>query len=359
MLGSLLAWFDAHARPLAWRSEGRDPFAVLVAETMLQQTQAARVEEPFRAFMARFPDPATLASADEDDVLRYWQGLGYYRRARRLRAAAAILCADHDGRVPRDRVALARLPGVGRYTATAVAAQAYGVPGVAVDANVRRLGARLLGRTSAPATAREDVELEGALALFLGIDDGVGGRAGATVEALMELGARVCTPRAPGCATCPLARSCAARASGDPLRFGRRRPPAPRRGEALLVRVVCDGARVALERRPTDGRWGGLWGFPTLPASKGAPAEGPAGGPQGDAGGRTLPPLQHVLTHRTLTLTPVVIETVAPEDAVWVELEALAEGRSPVPVASVDRKVARAVIAAFAAPGRPAPEATA
>jgi A/G-specific adenine glycosylase len=358
VLGALLAWFDDHARPLAWRREPHDPYAILVAETMLQQTQAARVERPFLDFLARFPDLSALAAADEEEVLRHWQGLGYYRRARRLHEAARRIVSEHGGEVPRDPVVLARLPGVGRYTAVAVAAQAHDVPGIAVDANVRRLGARALGLETLPATPRDDLRLEVALAERLGAtlddtgrapaSDGPAGppaavpasfgRAGALVEALMELGARVCTPRRPSCPLCPLERGCAAAASGEPLRFGRPRPPHPRREEHLRVRVAIDDvmrgdARVALERRPDDGRWPGLWGFPVAPT-----------GQRGSA----LAPLRHVLTHRLLTLTPIVAPAAdAGPAATWVELGALVRGSSRVPVASVDRKVARAVVAAL------------
>jgi A/G-specific adenine glycosylase len=374
VLGALLAWFDDHARPLAWRRDPRDPYATLVAETMLQQTQAARVERPFLDFVARFPDLTALAAADEEEVLRHWQGLGYYRRARRLHEAARRIVSEHGGEVPRDPVLLARLPGVGRYTAVAVAAQAHDVPGIAVDANVRRLGARVLGMETVPASPRDDLRLEIALAERLGArlgttasapasEDPPGaagplrakvGRAGAVVEALMELGARVCTARRASCPLCPLERGCAAAASGEPLRFGRSRPPRPRREERLQVRVAidravatdragacdagaCDAvacdARVALERRPGDGRWAGLWGFPLA-----------SPGQRGSA----LAPLRHVLTHRLLTLTPILAPAAdAGPEATWIELSALIVGSSRVPVASVDRKVARAVAAAL------------
>jgi A/G-specific adenine glycosylase len=340
---ALLRWFARQARPFPWRTSPREPYAVLVAEIMLQQTQAARVALHYPRFLAAFPDVTRLAEADLHDVLLLWQGLGYYRRARALHAAARLIVERHGGRVPADASALARLPGVGRYTATAVAAQAFGTPGVPVDGNVRRVGARVLG-VQPPPGARGDDLIERGLAERLLVGARRGQAAARVAEALIELGATVCTPRAPDCARCPLADACAAHASGRPTSFGAGPPRnAPRLEHARVVAALDDG-RVAIVQRPPSGRWGGLWGFPDAPE-----------GMQGDV----LAPVEHTLTHRRLHVTAVVAgRDEAPPHATWIDLQALARGVSPVPIATLDRKLAVAIAsarAAFAAAAEGAP----
>ncbi|MBA2668303.1 MAG: A/G-specific adenine glycosylase [Trueperaceae bacterium] len=338
MRGLLLRWFDLNARALPWRTPNRAPYATLVAEVMLQQTQAARVARAFGPFLASFPDVGRLATADVSSVLLGWQGLGYYRRARALHETARIVVAAHAGEVPGRVDELCALPGIGRYTAVAIAAQAFGVAGIAVDANVRRVGGRvlgLLGRDGGTPRAPDTVIEAGLTALLLapGADDEAGERA-RVPEALIELGATLCTPRAPRCAACPLASGCHALARGDPEGFGMPRARAPRPLERSRVVVAFDGFRVALVRRNPEGRWGGLWGFP-CDASGRATAQ------------RVLTAVDHVLTHRRLEVTPVLY---GPEGAhagaTWVSLEELAAGGGPVPVATLDRKLARRVAGA-------------
>jgi A/G-specific adenine glycosylase len=303
---------------------------------MLQQTRASRVALAYEPFLRAFPDVARLAAADAQDVLRAWQGLGYYRRARSLHAAARAVMAA-GGRFPSDAKGLARLPGVGRYTAVAIAAQAFGLPGIAVDANVRRVGARILGQDGHGTPLRtRDADIERGLgALLLAPCGGEPERRAAVPEALIELGALVCTPRTPACDRCPLAPACAAAASSDPTRFGRAKARAKARAESARALVVLDGGAVALVRRPDHGRWGGLFGFPS---------------PDGETGadGRALAPIDHVLTHRRLRVTPVLVGAdQAPADAAWVSLADLVAGVGPVPVSVLDRKVARSVLAAL------------
>lgn len=337
MRAALLSWFDRAARDLPWREVPRDPYRTLVAEAMLQQTQVVRVAPAYRAFLARFPTLADLAAADLGEVLHAWQGLGYYRRARSLHAAARHVVEHAGGALPPDEPGLALLPGVGRYTAAAVAAQAFGAPVVAVDANVRRVGRRVLGRTAA---SDDDVAAH-LTHLLLHPEAPAPGRRGEVAEALIELGALLCRPTTPACGSCPLAAACAAAASTDargspPPGTPVRRPP-PRR-EHLRVLVALRGGDVALVQRAEDGRWGGLWSFPS-PASEAA-ASLPA-----------LATVRHRTTHRSLEVTPHLgPPEAAPDGAVWVPLADVAAGRAAVAVSMLERRVAAAVVAHADAP---------
>jgi A/G-specific adenine glycosylase len=258
---ALETWFEREARPLPWRDGRRDPYRTLVVEVLSQQTRIETVRARLPGFLARFPDLATLAAADLDDVLAAWSGLGYYRRARALHALARVVVAEHGGHLPPEPEALERLPGIGPYTATAIGAQAFGVPGVAVDGNVRRVGARVLG-----APEPSDGEVRAALAALL-LGGAPAGDGAFVAEALVELGATVCTPRAPACPACPLRAACRGAAEGDPTRY-----PAPRRRAAprpwtlhawLAVGRDADGrVLVAVERRADRGPWAGLHGPP-------------------------------------------------------------------------------------------------
>jgi A/G-specific adenine glycosylase len=204
---AILAWYDARGRQLAFRAS-RDPWAILVSETMAQQTQVARADERWQRFMARFPTVAALAAASPADVLREWRGLGYNRRALNLWRAARLVVEEHDGRLPSDVAALQRLPGVGPYTARAVAAIAFGQPVGAVDTNVRRVLGRLGGATAADLQALADAVVPRA-------------RPADWTHALMDLGATVCRARAPRCDACPARAWCAW--EGDPPAMPTRR----------------------------------------------------------------------------------------------------------------------------------------
>lgn len=203
----LSAWYASEARPLPWRAT-RDPYAVLVSEVMLQQTQAARVEPRWHAFLARFPTVFALAAAPLADVLVEWEGLGYNRRARNLQLAARAVVAEHDGVVPDDLDALRALPGIGEYTARAVLAFAFGRPVAPVDVNVTRVLARAVAGDPLGAGAGQ------ALADQLAIAAGSAGTGGTWSHALMDLGARVCVARSPRCGDCPISTVCAWRRGG-------------------------------------------------------------------------------------------------------------------------------------------------
>jgi A/G-specific adenine glycosylase len=271
----LCAWFVASQRPLAWRAT-RDPYAIWISEAMLQQTRVETVI-PFHArFLARFPTLAELARATEEDVLAAWSGLGYYRRARALRAAAQELVRSHDARFPRDRATLLALPGFGPYTAAAVLSIAFDLSEPLVDGNVARVLARHFA-IEAPIDSGPGRERSWELARELVPPGPRPGETGETVsprnhnQGLMELGALICTPRAPRCDACPLRSSCAALARGlvDVLP---RRSARPRTLDVRLEIVAAVHAgRILVVRRPETGRMARLWELPTreLPGPRG------------------------------------------------------------------------------------------
>ncbi len=264
---SLCAWFAREARDLPWRRR-RTGYRALVAEAMLQQTQVARVVDRYRAFVRRFPTLKSLAAANEQEVLAQWQGLGYYLRARSLHAAAQMIVGDFGGRVPRDAKRLRKLPGIGRYTAGAIASIVYGQREAAVDGNVRRVLARWF------ATPLTDDEAWGrAESLVEAAPD-----PGTLNEALMELGAVICTPRAPSCERCPVSRHCLAFQRGVQEQLPLPRPAARQRVVHHHAVVIFRGRgrgrgrgrnrKLLLERRPTNGLWSRMWQVPTIESER-------------------------------------------------------------------------------------------
>ncbi len=279
----LLAWYTRARRDLPWRGS-RDPYLVWVSEVMLQQTQVERVREFFLRFTRRFPTVAALAAAREDEVLRLWEGLGYYRRARQLHAAARLVVADHGGEFPRTLEGLRGLPGVGRYTAGAIASIALDVPAPIVEANSRRVIARLAGHDRPVGGAGDEPIWEIAAALVSRTAPG------SFNQALMDLGALVCTPDRPLCGRCPLQALCAAQCSGRvaviPVMVAAR-PARKIRERALVTR---HGDRVLVERRGPGAWWEGLWDFPRV-----APAEAKT------AEARRLGVVTYTVTHHKVT----------------------------------------------------------
>lgn len=291
---ALLRHFDATSRAMPWR-ETSDPYAIWVSEVMLQQTRVDTVIPYWERWLERFPTVEALARAELDDVLKEWEGLGYYSRARNLHSAARMVRERFNGRVPDEPETLRELPGVGEYTAGAVASIAYDVPTPAVDGNVRRVLARLYDREAPTPAALRD------LAAGLVPEE----RPGDFNQALMELGATVCTPRSPECGRCPLAEWCEARRLGvqelRPLPKGR--PPVPEETVRTAVIVRDDGA-LLLIRRPEDGLLGGLWELPGddggWPAAVAALVE--AGEP-----GEALDPVTHTFSHKRIHYRPFMV----------------------------------------------------
>jgi len=252
----LAAWYRRRRRDLPWRRT-RDPYAVWVAEVMLQQTRVATVIPYYERFLAAFPDVRALAEAPLERVLKVWEGLGYYARARNLHRAARRLLREHDGRLPADAAALRRLPGIGPYTAGAIASIAFGRDEPVLDGNVARVLCRLFRLRGDPRAARTRDRLWRLAGRIVR-----NGRAGLVNQALMDLGATVCTPCEPQCRACPVAPLCAAREHGEQRLLPRRGPRRPVPHHEAAVGVILRGRRLLIGRRPADGLLGGLWEFP-------------------------------------------------------------------------------------------------
>jgi len=263
----LLRWYEREKRDLPWR-RSRNPYHIWISEIMLQQTRVETVIPYFERFMVRFPTVRDLAEAPEADVLKAWEGLGYYSRARNLQAAARQVVERHNGEVPRDKAAIAALKGVGPYTAGAILSIAYDQPEPAVDGNVMRVLSRFynLDDDIAKPSVRVSMErLAGAL-----IPEG---KAASFNQALMELGALVCVPRSPGCLGCPVAAQCAGRLAGReqelPVKT-KAKPPKPVHRLAVLIEIdgeaINPGKRVLVRRRPDEGLLAGMWELPHVEA---------------------------------------------------------------------------------------------
>ncbi|NII57209.1 A/G-specific adenine glycosylase [Sphingomonas aerolata] len=258
---ALLDWYDAHRRVLPWRArpgETVDPYRVWLSEVMLQQTTVAAVTPRFLAWTARWPDFESLAAADDADVMAAWAGLGYYARARNLVKAAKVVVAEHDGVFPRTEAELRTLPGLGAYTAAAVAAIAFGERAVVVDANVERVVARLFAITTPLPAARPAIR---AAADTITPDM----RAGDFAQAMMDLGSSICTTRSPKCLLCPLRPDCDGFAQGEPERLPvKAKKAAKPQRHGTIFWLERDG-QVLLVRRPDTGLLGGMRALPTGP----------------------------------------------------------------------------------------------
>lgn len=336
---TVLAHYDRAARDLPWRKD-TDPYRVLVSEVMLQQTRVETVVGYYDPWLRRFPTLEALAEADEDDVLKAWEGLGYYRRARNLHKAARVVRERHDGTIPGTSAELRALPGIGEYTAGAVASIAFGEAAPAVDGNVRRVFARLYdvavprqGWLRQRATELVDVD-----------------RPGDWNQALMELGATICVPRSPKCPECPISEWCAARHAGTqserPAPPKRRTIPSAEIGLAVFHRK----GRVLLERRPEGGILAGMWAFPEFILTRTAiEASGSAGaadnavvalaasfGLQPVGARSALPDIRHRFTHLDARYAPTALEVdgdVSPErapDTRWIRLDSEPDVAVPV-----------------------------
>ena len=252
----LLTWFEKNARDLPWRRT-RDPYAIWVAEIMLQQTQSETVKPYYARFLRRFPTVERLAKARLDSVLKVWEGLGYYSRARNLHLAAGRIVRDFGGCVPQDVPDLLKLPGVGRYTAGAIASIAFNRDEPVVDGNVIRVLCRLFRIRHDPRSSAAQKRLWGLANELL-----PSGKARFFNQAMMELGATICLPRSPRCDDCPLGRMCAAKAHGEqeklPVRANRK--PLPR--HKVVVGVIYEKGRILIDKRKPGGLLGGLWELP-------------------------------------------------------------------------------------------------
>jgi A/G-specific adenine glycosylase len=311
---ALLCWYAVDKRRLPWRAEDGarpDPYRIWLSEVMLQQTTVAAVRPYFEHFVTRWPNVASLAAAEDGAVMAAWAGLGYYARARNLLACARAVASEHGGRFPDDEAALRKLPGIGAYTAAAIAAIAFGKRAVAVDGNVERVVARLYAVKAPLPAARPTIR---ALADAMVPDPGAGDFA----QAMMDLGSAICTPRNPDCGRCPLRPWCAAYAEGDPGLYPVKAPKAakPRR-ESAAYWLEHDG-QVLLVRRPPSGLLGGMLALPE--------AE-PIAADWQDAGS-----VDHVFTHFALTMKLLCTETEQRPDgtgAIWWPVDRVGEAGLP------------------------------
>nr|WP_210302350.1 A/G-specific adenine glycosylase [Rhodoblastus sphagnicola] len=353
----MLVWYDRARRDLPWRAapgERPDPYAVWLSEIMLQQTTVAAVKAYYEKFLALWPRVDDLAAASLEQVLQAWAGLGYYSRARNLHACAQRVVVEHGGVFPPRESELRRLPGVGPYTAGAIAAIAFDQPAPVVDGNVERVVARLLAlETPLPAAKKEIFAF---VADILPHD-----RPGDFAQAMMDLGATVCAPRAPGCLICPLARFCAAR-GGDPRDFPKKPPKKARpfrRGAAFVLRRA-DGAVLA-RRRPERGLLGGMTEFFGSDWREGRAEDWPEKrgrerAPCATANWRLAGEIDHVFTHFALRLAVFVAaapaDFSAPEGGFWLAADDLRAAAFP----SVMRKVEACALKAWdlPAPAKPA-----
>jgi A/G-specific adenine glycosylase len=355
---ALLAWYDGVRRDLPWRArrgEAADPYRVWISEIMLQQTTVAAVAPYFHAFVGRWPRIEDLAAADLDQVLHAWQGLGYYARARHLHACAQTVVARHAGVFPADEAALRLLPGVGDYTAAAIAAIAFDLPATAVDGNVLRVVARLHAvKEALPAARPRLVALARALTPAK--------RPGDFAQAMMDLGATVCTPRRPRCSACPWQGRCAAYRTGRPEEYPRRAVTAekPVRRGVVFWLERADGA-VLVRRRPSRGLLGGMMEFPSTPwrAAPWSIAEAVAvaretAAPAGSGWAMLPGGLRHTFTHFHLDLDVLVGRDAARSGAEAPDGRWCAPGDfARLALPTLMKKVVRLVAAAGERPGLP------
>jgi A/G-specific adenine glycosylase len=297
----LLAWYDRNARDLPWRSppgaNAADPYRVWLSEIMLQQTTVAAVRPRFEEFVARWPDIESLAGADDSTLMAAWAGLGYYARARNLIACARVVVAEHEGIFPATEEGLRALPGIGAYTAAAIAAIAFGERAVVVDANVARVVARLFAIAE---------PLPVAMPAIRAATDTItpATRAGDFAQAMMDLGSAICTPRAPLCLVCPLSAGCRARIEGDPELFPRKAAKAGKPQRYGTIFWAEREGEVLLVRRPPKGLLGGMRALPTGPWADSPPG---LADPPHSADWRMLDgSVDHVFTHFRLELALAV-----------------------------------------------------
>ncbi len=331
----LIAWQKVAGRhDLPWQKT-RDPYRIWLSEIMLQQTQVATVIPYYQRFLERFPDVAALAAAPIEAVIAHWAGLGYYARARNLHRCAGQIVAVYGKKWPKSPELLAELPGIGRSTAAAIAAFAFGQRAAILDGNVKRVLCRHFGVAGFPGSAAVHRDLW-TLAESLLPD----GDIEPYTQGLMDLGATLCTRSRPRCRDCPVADGCVARRDGRQGELPERRAKAAVPSRRATFVLISDGRRLLLERRPPLGLWGGLLvppeGEPAAVATRFGLALGE---------GQALPPLKHAFTHFRLTLEPVLCRVdsqagVAEPGLEWVDLEVASGAGVPTPIAKLIRQVA-------------------
>jgi A/G-specific adenine glycosylase len=333
----LLRWYSRHRRTMPWRDHP-DPYAVWVSEIMLQQTRVETVIPYFERWMKLFPDINALANAKEQDVLNAWEGLGYYTRARNLHKTAKIIASDFNGKLPRDLQALRQLPGVGRYTAGAIASIAFKMDEPTLDGNIRRVLSRLFDVTErADSSAGENILWD------LAARNLPKGKAGDYNQALMELGSMICLPKNPRCLLCPLMGFCKARENGTQEARPVLKPKKQVPRYIHAAAVIIQRGRVLLRQRPPDGLLGGMWEFPNVRVG-----ENPAGELEKALKAATklqvkkeaeFVIINHAYSHFSVTVHAFRCKTIAiprRKNLRWVKLGELGD----FPMGKVDRQIA-------------------
>jgi A/G-specific adenine glycosylase len=330
----VIAWQRVHGRhELPWQNT-RDPYRIWLSEIMLQQTQVAAVIGYYDRFLQRFPDVGTLAAAEEVEVMRLWSGLGYYSRARNLHRAARMIASQFAGAFPRQSQALTRLPGVGRSTAAAIAAFAFGERAAILDGNVKRVFARHFGIEGFPGTPAVEALMWVRAQAELPVGD-----VEAYTQGLMDLGATLCTRARPRCSACPLADSCVARGSGRTAELPHPRPRKARPQRSCIMLVLQDGEAVLLQIRPAPGIWGGLLSLPEAPDLEAARRIAERHGADW-AARQSLLPIEHGFTHFQLRIEPLRLpimnraraSVVAEPGLTWLPLGEADSAALPAPV---------------------------
>jgi A/G-specific adenine glycosylase len=330
---ALTEWYAVDKRAFPWRvedGEAPDPYRVWLSEVMLQQTTVAAVRPYFEKFTARWPTVEALASAEDAEVMTAWAGLGYYARARNLLACARRVAAEHGGRFPATEAELLKLPGIGRYTAAAIAAIAFGRRAIVVDGNIERVVSRLFALKEALPGARSTI-----YALTDRITPGTG--CGDFAQAMMDLGATICTPRNPSCDRCPIAEYCEARREGAPESYPMKAPKTARPRRSGFAYWLQNDDHVLLVRRPSKGLLGGMLALPTGEwRAEPQPGEGaPAEAEWSEAGA-----VDHVFTHFALNLRLLCAETDRRGEGVWWPVHRLDEAGLPTVFAKAAARAA-------------------
>jgi len=336
----VITWQRQHGRhDLPWQGT-RDPYPVWLSEIMLQQTQVAAVIPYFQRFVTRFPDVASLASADQDDVLALWSGLGYYARARNLHRTARIVVERHGGVFPRHFEPIAALPGIGRSTAAAIAVFVSSARQPILDGNVKRVLARCFDISGFPGGTKIEKRLWELAARLLPERD-----VEAYTQGLMDLGAGICTRRRPRCEACPLGDECAARRENRIAELPSPRPRKPMPEKSTVMLILQRNSEVLLEKRPEPGIWGGLWSFPEVSdAQEAATLSRGRFGAAVKADG-ALPVIRHGFTHFALKITPMLLRVTRIEPRaqspghVWLTVEDAIGAAVPAPVRTILRQL--------------------
>ena len=345
----LIDWYEQNARSLPWRGHS-DPYTIWVSEIMLQQTRVDTVIPYFLKWMERFPTVDTLAAAPEDSVLKAWEGLGYYSRARSMHKAARLLAQNHGSRLPGEFKALVSLPGIGPYTAAAIASIAFGLDHAVVDGNVKRVLARLLPYTNAVNTPSAEKDLRRIAQSLL-----PAGRAGDYNQAVMELGALICLPRNPKCAACPVSGQCAAFKDDRQAELPVMKEKSVVPHITVTAGILHQDGKVLIARRPTNGLLGGMWEFPGGKVEPGeSHAQALARELEEELGIKTavsdlLGRYNHAYTHFKLTLyayhtliTAGEIRLLQASEASWVDVTDL----EAYPMGKIDRMISRDLLKA-------------